>query len=216
VPRLALEAVFIILVGIGAALADLSTVLVVLLVLAAWLIVGLGEIVAAASRPSSRRLEPPVATAEPAPYAPAPEADEDTEEAEAVEAPPKPLATPEADAEPEEELEPPVAPVPLPKPRRRLLRRKAEAEPEPQPEPEPVPKHVRVLAATAADPWEQGPELPAADGDAALAADDQPETQEPVADAEPRVEEAAPPAVQLVQAPEQARPARAALRRGRR
>lgn len=57
VPRLAVEAAFIILVAVGAAVADLTTTAVVLLVIAAWLVVGLTEVIASVARSASR---PPV------------------------------------------------------------------------------------------------------------------------------------------------------------
>lgn len=49
-PRLAVEAAFIILVAVGAAVADLGTTTVVLVVVAAWLVVGLAEVLATLTR----------------------------------------------------------------------------------------------------------------------------------------------------------------------
>ena len=71
-PRLAVEAAFIMLVAVGAALADLGTTTVVLVVVAAWLVVGLAEVLASltrgepgtpALRPRSPAAQPPSAAA---------------------------------------------------------------------------------------------------------------------------------------------------------
>src|SRR5215218_9166307 len=51
-PRIAVEAAFIILVAVGAALADLGTTTVVVLVVAAWLVVALAEVLASLARPA--------------------------------------------------------------------------------------------------------------------------------------------------------------------
>src|SRR6266508_258060 len=87
-PRIAVEAAFIMLVAVGAALADLSSTTVVLVVVAAWLVVGLAEVLASLARPSYAtpalrpapvREEPEAAPAativEPAPEAEPPAAD---------------------------------------------------------------------------------------------------------------------------------------------
>jgi hypothetical protein len=182
-PRMAVEAVFIVLVAVGAALADLSTALVVALVLAAWAIVGLGELVIATARPRLRRAQAPAAETAPAPVveaSPLPAVGEDTEEALG----PGPTEEP-ADAEPGEALEAVAAASVVAaeaKPRRRWFRRAQPAEDEVEPH-EP-PRHVRVLPVdepAAADPWEQGPELPAADDAAPDLPAYEPEP-EPVAD----------------------------------
>lgn len=72
-PRLALWAALIVAVGVGAALADLRTLVIVALVLGAWLLVGVIELVIASSRAARVHapLAPPGAApvAEPAPAA---------------------------------------------------------------------------------------------------------------------------------------------------
>jgi hypothetical protein len=126
-PRVAVETVFILLVAVGAALAGVSTPLVVLLVLGAWLIVGAAEVVIATGRPRIRRRRaelPPVPAAEPQPTMVAPPIEaERVEEEEQVAAEPEPA---EAErVEPDEEIEAePVAAEPA----------AAEEVPEPAPE----------------------------------------------------------------------------------
>src|SRR5215211_4301523 len=96
-PRIAVEAAFIMLVAVGAALADLSSTTVVLVVVAAWLVVGLAEVLASLGRPSytapAMRPAPARDEAEAAPAAttvqPAPEAEAEAE-AEAEEPAPDP------------------------------------------------------------------------------------------------------------------------------
>jgi hypothetical protein len=153
--RFALEALFIILLAVGAGLADLRPAFIVLVMAAAWLLVALIELTAEriARSPVSyllpaaeleraeeveRVFEPPVE--ERTVVAP-PAASEDTQE---------PVAEPEP--EPEREPEPVVVePAPLeaqaePEPRRRrgVFRRRPqpveEPEPQPVPEPEAVPE----------------------------------------------------------------------------
>lgn len=169
VPRLAVEATFIVLVAVGAALADVRTALVIVLVLGAWLIVGLGELVIATARPAFRRTRAPAAApaANVVEAAPAP-VGEDTEEAAVIAAAGK--ATPAEAAQEDETDEAPPEEGAVPavaeeaKRRRRWFRRGRE--PEAQPEPQEPPRHVRVLplepAPVSVDPWEHGPELPAA------------------------------------------------------
>src|SRR5215211_8922152 len=96
-PRIAVEAAFIMLVAVGAALADLSSTTVVLVVVAAWLVVGLAEVLASLARPSYPapvlRATPAHDGAEAAPAAttvqPAPDAEAEAE-AEAEEPAPDP------------------------------------------------------------------------------------------------------------------------------
>jgi (1->4)-alpha-D-glucan 1-alpha-D-glucosylmutase len=130
VPRLALEAAFIIVVAIGAAAADLSAPLIVALVVASWAIVGVSEFVASMRRaPVRPAVLPPrrVRTEATAPRraSPAP-----VSEATMIEAPPslpeEPVAEKPLVAEPVDEAErEPVAAAP-----------EVEA-PEPAVEPEP-------------------------------------------------------------------------------
>jgi hypothetical protein len=121
-PRVAVEAAFIILVAVAAAIAGLSTAFVVGLVLAAWLVVGLAEIVASAARPSFRRprasevFEPAVARpaveAEPV-YDPVvrPAGESTMLDLAAAEAEgSEPQVVEPAEPEPEAEVEPPAEP----------------------------------------------------------------------------------------------------------
>ena len=122
-PRVVVETAFIVLVGVGAAVAELETFAVVVLIGAALLIVAATEVVASAAQVRRRRrasVQPaPVVAPEPAPTVVAPplavEApDEPEPPAEAAPAPEGPVATDEAASEP---------------PRRRLWRRRAPAAP---------------------------------------------------------------------------------------
>lgn len=123
-PRIAVEAAFIILVAVGAAIADLGTTTVVLVVVAAWLVVGLAEVLASLTRQTA---PPPLLRPAPAPP-PAPttveppvvEAAADPWESEA---PPEPV-TEEPELVPEPVPEP-VAEEPV-EPRRRFWRRREE------------------------------------------------------------------------------------------
>jgi hypothetical protein len=188
-PRLAVWAALIILVGVGAALADLSTALIIVLVLGAWLLVALLE-VGLSARASARR--PPAFTAlAPAEsagtVAPAAVEAEEVEEVDELVVEPAPAVDDAGEAtmiepapvedEPEEVDE---APAPGPPSHVRVLR------PEPVPEaqgvtPEEVveepdasaeeaelgeveraPEPLPWGAAAADDPWENAapPELP--------------------------------------------------------
>ena len=199
VPRLAIEAAFIIAVALTAAAAGVAAAWVVLLVAGAWLVVGAAEVVASIGRPRLRAPslparptptpEPVVADAESTPFG-WPEAAPAQEPEMAPE--PEPAAEPvaaDAEAEPEPVAEgPPDADA---KPevggRRGFLRRRAQAAAEePFAEP-PAPRHVRVLPPAPAA--EQEPE-PVAEEEAEPAAGaPQPEpepgpvAEEPVADA---------------------------------
>ena len=93
-PRIAVEAAFIILVAVGAAIADLGTTTVVLLVVAAWLVVGLAEVLASLARPAyAPALRP---APEPAAVQPA----VDPWEGREPEPEPEPVASLEADLHP--------------------------------------------------------------------------------------------------------------------
>ena len=121
-PRLAVWAALIVAVGVGAALAELSTLLIVLLVLSAWALVALIEVALASRRAGALPvpLAPePVGVAAPEPVAAA-AAHETMIVPAAVEPEPEPAPEPELEpaAEPEPEPEPvqrlePVAAVPL-------------------------------------------------------------------------------------------------------
>ena len=162
-PRMAVEAAFIIIVGVGAALAGLGSAGVILLVLAAWLVVALGEAVAALTRPPVRPALPAPrarpATAEPARVEPAP-----TQIVSADEVAAAAVAEPEPDVEPEPaaaaaEEEPLPEPVAEEAPKRRFWQRLPRTRDLDEPPPVEAPRHVRVLGAAEADPWEQGPEV---------------------------------------------------------
>jgi hypothetical protein len=224
-PRLAVEAAFIVLVAVGAALADLGVGLIVLLVLAAWLIVGMAEFAASTRRATprpgllpapARREERPVAEQPPpGPAEPVGQATmiEPAPVAEAAARPePEPERRSEAPIEPETE-HPPAALQVEPKPGRRWFGRKR------QPEPEPAPiaqsKHVRVLPyepateepAAVADPWEQGPDLHPGEIEAAevpaseLELAKEPEPEEP-SPSSPRASEESEPAADTAPAAE--------------
>ena len=202
-PRVVVETAFILLVAVGAAVAGVSTPLVVALVAAAWVIVGAAEVVASVAGPRVRRRRamqaaPPTA-AEPAPTVVAAPI-----EVETGEHPPPAPAEPVADEAPP--VEEPVAEapavgdeedVPAEEPAQVVQAEEQEAVvagwPEPDPEPveepalvvepqeeeavvagwpEPDQEPVEESAAqsepapvVAADPWEEGPELPAVDED---------------------------------------------------
>ena len=146
-PRLAAEAAFIILVAVGAGLAELSTLMTIAVVGAAWLIVGLVELVAAQSRssavPTARPYPSPVleplAGADAA--APVPARAPRVEDATMIGSPP-----PEQPALPAEEPRPEAEPVP------------AAEEPELELEEEPVP----ALAAAELDREPVAPQAEAA------------------------------------------------------
>ena len=169
-PRVVVETVFILVVAVGAAVAGLSTPLVILLVVAAWLVVGAIEVTASVAGPRLRRR--PVAIAPPAEPAPAPtvvtpQLEAETGEPEPHEAPAEagetadpsaPGAEPEVGHEPAPGAEPEVGHEPAPGAEAEADPAEAEYEPEPGGEELPVP----VAAATPRrdDPWEAGPEIP--------------------------------------------------------
>jgi hypothetical protein len=123
-PRFALEAAFLILLAVGAAVADLSAQWIVVVMGAGWVLVGLFEF--AADRLTT--MFPPLHR-----YA----------------APPRP--EPEREPEPATIVVPAAAEEPPAEPRRRFWRRRRPAAPEAAPEPEPAlaetptPRHVHIL-----------------------------------------------------------------------
>jgi outer membrane biosynthesis protein TonB len=150
--RFALEAIFLVLLAVGAGLADLRPALIVLVMAVAWILVAVVEFTAEriAASPTSYLLPRPVQPEEGEPervFWPRPE--ERT-----VVAPPQRPPEPEA-AEPEPESEPeeqpvqdaeepePESPEPQPRGRLRTLLRRRERELEPSP-PSP-PRHVKLL-----------------------------------------------------------------------
>ena len=117
-PRLAVWAALIVAVGVGAALAELSTALIVVLVVAAWALVALIEVALASRRAGA--VPVPLAPGEPVEAAVEPER-------EAVATPQETVVVPAAEAEAAREPEPAEPEAEL-----------VEAEPEPEPEPVPV------------------------------------------------------------------------------
>lgn len=132
--RFALEAIFLVLLAIGAGLAELRPALIVLVMAVAWVLVALVEFTAEriAASPTSYLLPAPAPPEEGEPeqvFWPPPE--ERT-----VVAPPQRPAEPEA-AEPEPEHKP-------------------ELEPEPEPEEEPLPEQVKEPEPESLEPPESG------------------------------------------------------------
>jgi hypothetical protein len=198
-PRLALEAAFIIAVAGGAAIAELDVALIVALVVAAWAIVAVAEFVASSRRATLRPgLLPAPARAES--ESPEPVREIAPAQETMIEAMPEPEPVVEpvyeaqavpAEAEAAEEPEP----EPEPEQRRRRFWRRREAEQEPEPEPEPAsifePRHVRVLPATPVmepgspvDPWEGEAPEPASEPPGAEAEQELPTSEPPAAEAE--------------------------------
>src|SRR5262245_54446591 len=145
--RCALELLFLILLAVGAGLADLRPLVIVLVMAGAWVIVALVELAAERSASAS------MSYLLPREAAPADEEDERVEwplpEERTVVAPPQQRLPPEQEPEP-------VAEGPEPEP---------EPQPEPEPEPEPVAKEVQAPepAPAAEEPEpEPAPALPAA------------------------------------------------------
>jgi outer membrane biosynthesis protein TonB len=148
--RFALEALFLVLLAIGAGLADLRPGFIVLVMAIAWLLVAIVEYTAEriSASPLSyllpQRGDPPVDEAEAAWPMP--------EERTVVAPPERPEPEPEPQPEPEAEPELPLAPEepePAPEPEpaspgrlRSLLRRH---EPDAEPEPSAPPRHVKLL-----------------------------------------------------------------------
>ena len=156
--RFALEALFLVLLAIGAGLADLRPVVIVLLMAVAWVLVALIEFTAEriAASPTSYLLpapqQPEDAESERVPWPPP----EERTVVAPPERPPEPEQEPEAASEPQPESEPEPEPQPEPEvveehepeaqpaPRRRgILRRRRQQEAEA--EPSPPPRHVKLL-----------------------------------------------------------------------
>jgi outer membrane biosynthesis protein TonB len=158
--RFALEALFLVLLAIGAGLADLRPVVIVLVMAVAWALVALIEFTAEriAASPTSYLLpapqQPEDAESERVPWPPPeertvvapperpPEPEQEPEPE--AESEPKPESEPEPEPEPEpevaEEQEPEAQPAPR---RRRILRRRRQQEAEA--EPSAPPRHVKLL-----------------------------------------------------------------------
>jgi len=152
--RFALEALFLVLLAIGAGLADLRPAVIVLVMAVAWVLVALIEFTAEriAASPTSYLLpaspQPEEGEAERVPWLPP----EERTVVAPPERPPEPEPEPEAESkpqpEPEQEPEPEVVeeqePEVQPAPRRRgILRRRPKQEAEP--ELSPPPRHVKLL-----------------------------------------------------------------------
>jgi hypothetical protein len=147
--RFALEALFLVLLAIGAGLADLRPLFIVVVMGIAWLLVAIVEYTAEriSASPLSyllpQRGDPPADEAEAAWPMP--------EERTVVAPPerPEPETEPEPEPEPEPELPLDEEPEPLPEPEpaspgrlRSLLRRR---QPDDEPEPSAPPRHVKLL-----------------------------------------------------------------------
>jgi len=142
--RFALEALFLVLLAIGAGLADLRPGFIVLVMAIAWLLVAIVEYTAERISASPltyvlpQRGEPPVDEAEASWPMP--------EERTVVAPPERPEPEPEPETEPELPLavdEPEVEPKPAsPRRLRSLLRRREAAD---EPEPSAPPRHVKLL-----------------------------------------------------------------------
>lgn len=178
-PRLGAWAALIVAVGVGAALAELGTVLIVLLVVSAWALVALIEVVLASRRAAAVPAE--LAPAEPAPGAAEGEPRQEQEAApasaaqdtmivpaatasEAVRVEDEPVSAEQehASAEPEPGSEPEPAvvdevSVPGPTSRRRFWQRRAEPVPDDTDEvPALAPASWRSDDSSRGDPWEAG------------------------------------------------------------
>jgi outer membrane biosynthesis protein TonB len=153
--RFALEALFLVLLAVGAGLADLRPALIVLVMGVAWILVAVVEFTAEriAASPTSYLLPPPVEPQEGEPervFWPRPE------ERTVVAPPQRPPVPPAAEPEPapESEEEPEAAPAeepepqpasPEPRPRRRLRRLLRRRDGEPEQSPPSPPRHVKLL-----------------------------------------------------------------------
>jgi hypothetical protein len=135
--RFALEAIFLVLLAVGAGLADLRPLFIIAVMTGGWALVALAELAA------HRAERSPFTYLLPSP-APASEAEEEEPrevfglrpEERTVVAPPEPAAEP-----PASEAAPVVEQIPAPEPL-----------PEPEPQPEPVPEPEPELAPVAAEP----------------------------------------------------------------
>lgn len=151
--RFALEALFLVLLAIGAGLADLRPALIVLVMGVAWILVAVVEFTAEriAASPTSYLLPPPVEPEEGEPervFWPRPE--ERTVVAPPERPPAPPAAEPEPEPESEEEPEAqaaeepePASPEPQPRRRLRTLLRRRERGLERNPSS--PPRHVKLL-----------------------------------------------------------------------
>jgi outer membrane biosynthesis protein TonB len=128
--RFALEALFLVALAVGAGLADLRPLLIVLVMVAAWLLVALAEVAAERIERSPLSYLLPSAT---------PAAEEEPQEVFGPQPEERTVVAPPL-AEPEAAAEHPPEPEPIPEPA---------PEPEPVPEPEPLPKPEPIAAAEA-------------------------------------------------------------------
>jgi hypothetical protein len=148
--RFALEALFLILLAVGAGLADLRPLVILLVVAGGWVLVALVEFSASriSSEPLSYVLPPEAAPPQEEERVAWPMPEERTVVAPPVQPPvPRPEPAPEPApapiaAEPESEPEPEAEPelVPLPPPAEEREPEPVAAEPEPEAEPEPQPE----------------------------------------------------------------------------
>ena len=152
--RFALEALFLVLLALGAGLADLSAGLIVLVVAVGWLLVAIVEFTAEriAASPLTyllpQRADAPVDEEEA--RWPMPEERTIVAPPEQSEAEPEPEPDPDPEPEPEPEPEQPVAEEEVedgeePEPRRRLRERFRRRREDADPEPSAPPRHVKLL-----------------------------------------------------------------------
>ena len=150
--RFALEALFLVLLAIGAGLADLRPGFIVLVMAIAWLLVAIVEFTAERISASPltyllpQRGDPPVDEAEAA--WPMPEERTVVAPPERPEPEREPEPDPEQEVEPEPEPEPPLEvdePEPAPASPGRLRSLLRRREPDAEPEPSAPPRHVKLL-----------------------------------------------------------------------
>ena len=144
--RFALEALFLILLAVGAGLADLRPLVIVLVMAGAWVLVALVEFAA------ERSASAPFAHLLPRETAPQEDEDERVEwplpEERTVVAPPAQRVPPEPEPEP-------VVAEPEPEPEPVVAESQPEPEPEPEPDPEPEPAPLLPAAEEPMTPMEE-------------------------------------------------------------
>jgi outer membrane biosynthesis protein TonB len=151
--RFALEALFLVLLAIGAGLADLRPLLIVVVMGVAWVLVALVEFTAEriAASPASYLLPTPVQPEEDEPERVIWPRPEERTVVAPPERPPEPEAVePEPEPEPEEEPRQEEAEEPAPESLEQPARRRRRGfwrrrEPELEPSPESPPRHVKLL-----------------------------------------------------------------------
>jgi hypothetical protein len=152
--RFALEALFLVLLAVGAGLAHLRPLYIVGVMAAAWLLVALAEVTAERiDRSPLSYLLPEAQADEPERvFGPRPEErtivaplEREAEEEPAAVEPAGEDSQPEAEPEPEPEQQPEAEPEPEPSRPRRLRSLLRRHEPEPEPAEPTAPRHVKLL-----------------------------------------------------------------------